>query len=45
MKAINELGWGIAVLVGVLTCVVGFVLLPLSLAVSKLPTGDELERY
>lgn len=45
MKAINELGWGIAVLVGVLTCVVGFVLLPLCLAVSKIPTGDELERY
>lgn len=45
MKAVNELGWGIAVLVGVLTCIVGFALFPLCWAASKLPDGSELERY
>lgn len=44
MKAINELCWGIAVLVGVLTCLVGLLLLPPALAVSRLPLGDELDR-
>lgn len=41
----NEVGWGIAVLVGVLMCAIGIVLFPLCWAISKLPLGDGLKRY